>query len=112
MSGLDKNRLRNKTISFRVSPEEARKLDARIKVCGMPKGEYFIQSLLNNNISIVGGKYQSDRLSLELSRLKETLHRLSVSNGFYNEIKIFQECKALLEEILKVTSTNAGKGKE
>ncbi|HYE09405.1 MAG TPA: hypothetical protein VEF53_04440 [Patescibacteria group bacterium] len=112
MSGLDKNRLRNKTISFRVSHEEAIKIDARIKVCGMPKGEYFIQSLLYNNISVTGGKYQSDRLSLELSRLKEELHRLSVINSFYKEITTFQECKALLEEILKVTSTNAGKGKE
>ena len=37
MSGLDKNRFRNTTISFRVSPEERLALEARIKVCGIPR---------------------------------------------------------------------------
>lgn len=30
----DKNRWRNKTIAFRVSPEEAAELDKRWKLCG------------------------------------------------------------------------------
>lgn len=72
MSGLDKDRLRNKTISFRVSPDERQRLEARIKVSGMPKGQYFIQSLLYQKIEVIAGKYQSDRLSLELRRLRVT----------------------------------------
>ena len=56
MSGLDKNRFRNTTISFRVSPEERLALEARIKVCGLPKGEYFINSLLYQRIEISVGK--------------------------------------------------------
>lgn len=75
MSGLDKNRLRNSTISFRVTPEERIQLEARIKVSGMPKGEYFIQSLLHQELNIAVGKYKSDRLSLELKKCVRFLKR-------------------------------------
>ena len=68
MSGLDKNRKRNQTVCFRMTPEERRELEARITVSGLPKGKYFIQSLLHKEIKIAVGKYQSDRLSLEIRR--------------------------------------------
>ena len=45
MSGLDKDRKRNQTVCFRMTPEERRELEARIKVSGLPKGKYFIQSV-------------------------------------------------------------------
>lgn len=37
MSGLDKDRKRNQTIAFRMTPEERQELEARIKVTGKPK---------------------------------------------------------------------------
>ena len=43
MSGLDKDRKRNQTIAFRMTPEERQELEARIKVTGKPKGIYFIE---------------------------------------------------------------------
>lgn len=76
MSGLDKNRKRNQTVCFRMTPEERRGLEARITVSGLPKGKYFIQSLLHQEIKIAVGKYQSDRLSLEIRRLWERLDSL------------------------------------
>jgi hypothetical protein len=106
LSGLDKNRLRNKTVSFRVSSDEARQLEARIKVCGMPKGEYFIQSLLHNNISIVVGKYQSDRLSLELRRLREAMLNFDISGHEEQLIPLLDNCKALLCELQSLTAKN------
>ena len=69
MSGLDKDRKRNQTVCFRMTPEERRELEARIKVSGLPKGKYFIQSILHQEVKIAVGKYQSDRLSLEIRRL-------------------------------------------
>ncbi|HEX3016765.1 MAG TPA: hypothetical protein VHP31_02805 [Caproicibacter sp.] len=101
MSGLDKNRRRNQTICFRMSPEERRQLEARIIVSGMPKGQYFIESLLHQEIYIAVGKYQSDRLSLELRRLRETIEAISC-----NENEEFStllcDCKALLEQLMLV----------
>ena len=44
MARKNENRVRSKTVSFYVTPLEHTELMARIKVSGMPKGEYFIQS--------------------------------------------------------------------
>ena len=73
MSGLDKDRKRNQTVCFRMTPEERRELEARITVSGVPKGKYFIQSVLHQEVKIAVGKYQSDRLSLEIRRFHERL---------------------------------------
>ena len=62
MSDIDYNRIRNHTISFRVSEEERRQLKARIKVTGLPIGRYILESALHQKICIAVGKYQSDRL--------------------------------------------------
>lgn len=102
MSGLDKNRLRNKTVSFRMSPNEIQQLEARIKVCGMPKGEYFIKSLLHQEMNIVVGKYQSDRLSLELQRLRTQIQGLENAANGEQFFPLLLECKALLVELQAV----------
>lgn len=98
MSGLDKNRKRNQTISFRMSQEERRQLEARIMASGMPKSKYFIESLLHQEIHINVGKYQSDRLSLELRRLREMVENMSCDS---NEelLPLLDDCKALLEQL-------------
>ena len=99
MSGLDKNRHRNTTVSFRMTPEERRQLEARIKVSGMAKGDYFIQSLLHQEIKIIAGKYQSDRLSIEIQRLRGQLDNLNVTDDERTEF--LEDCKALLTELIK-----------
>ncbi len=107
MSGLVKDRLRNQTVSFRVSPEERRQLEARIILSGMPKGQYFIESLLNSKICIIVGKYQSDRLSLELRRLREQMEGLQNDN---EELKnLLGDCKTLLEQLQDMVSGANGK---
>ena len=78
MSGLDKNRNRNQTICFRMSLAERLELEARIQASGMPKGRFFIEMLLHGEIRITVGKYQSDRLSLEIRRLRECLEDMPV----------------------------------
>ena len=103
MSEKDKNRLCSSIISFRVSPEERLQIEARIKVCGIPKGEYFINSLLHQKIVISVGKYKNDRLSMELKRLRETLENMKKTDEIKN---ILEECKFLLTELLTITKEN------
>lgn len=108
MSGLDKDRLRNQTISFRVSLEERQRLEARIKVSGMAKGQYFIQSLLHQEINIVVGKYQSDRLALELRRLRERFEALySCLEDDCELIPVLSECNALLKQLCELMEAPA-----
>ena len=86
MSGLDKDRKRNQTVCFRMTPEERRELEARITVSGLPKGKYFIQSVLHQEVKIAVGKYQSDRLSLEIRRLcprfNGKIHKIDPAVGY------------------------------
>ena len=100
MARKNENRTRSKTISFYVTPEEYTDLQARIKVSGMPKGEYFIQSLLHQRIEIYVGKYQSDRLALEFKRLREMLKDTKADET------VLQECRALLKQLQEVTADN------
>lgn len=106
MSGLDKNRKRNQTICFRMTPEERRELEARIIVSGMPKGKYFIQSLLYQEIRIAVGKYQSDRLSLEIRRLRERLNDINTENEELQET--LADCRALMKQIIEITGGDSG----
>lgn len=82
MSGLDKNRQRNHTISFRVSPTERKQLEARIDASGIKKTQYYLQSCLYGRIVVVGSRQHIDRLI-------ESLHELEVV------------LKVLLEEMRK-----------
>lgn len=99
MSGLDKNRLRNQTVCFRATPEERREMEALIKISGMPKGQYYIQSLLHQELNIVVGKYQSDRLSLEIRRLREQIEKMSESVATI-DVTVLGDCRAILKQLL------------
>ena len=56
----DHNRTRNKTVSFRLTPEEYRQMEERIKITGLPKNEFMIRSMLEQHISIRVGKFESE----------------------------------------------------
>ena len=101
-SEWDHNRVRNKTISFRASPEEHRLIRARITVSGLSISEYTIQAMLGNPIEIRVGKFESDRLSVELKRLSRKLDTVSIPD---DAIPLLLECRALLEQVIEITAT-------
>ena len=47
------NRWRNKTIAFRMSPEEAEQLDVNVRLSGLSKQDYLIQRALQKKIKVV-----------------------------------------------------------
>ncbi len=96
MPGLDKNRFRNKTISFRMSPEERRKLEAKITVSGLSKGDYFRKMLLDGEIIIRVGKYESDRLSLEIKNLRNRLNEYMLIKNELETKELLKDCLALI----------------
>lgn len=100
MSGKDRDRLRNRTVSFRVSPEEHRQLQARIAVSGLPKGKFIVDSVLYQKVNVTAGKFQSDRLSLELRRLRLCLDNQQSDTEEKQEA--LQACKALLQQLFKL----------
>ncbi len=46
-------RLRSKTVAFRVSPEEAMRLDALVAMSGLTKQDYIIARLLDQGVTVV-----------------------------------------------------------
>lgn len=97
----DHNRARNKIVSFRLTPEEYRQMEERIKVTGLPKNEFMIRSMLEQRISIRAGKFESDRLSLEVRRLKDALKDVQPPEEATN---LLLECRALLEQVIQITN--------
>ena len=103
----DQNRTRRNTVSFRLSDEEFRNMEERIKITGLAKNEFMIRSMLDSYIEIRAGKFESDRLSLEIRRLKNALQQTETPE---ETTGLLLECRALLEQVIQIS--NAGKEPE
>lgn len=54
LKNLDrKNRWRNKTVAFRVSPEEDRQIETAVRLSGLTKQDYIIRRLQDREIVVV-----------------------------------------------------------
>lgn len=102
----DHKRARSVTISFRLSPEEFRQMEARIKITGLPKAEFMIQSMLEQSIIVRGGKFESDRLGVEVGRLSKRFDQVTTPE---NAVCLLLECRALMEQIIKITNSQQRK---
>ena len=76
MPGLKKNRKRPNIIAFHVSNEEKIAIETRINVSGLPKSEFYIGSCLNEKLEVIGGKFGSDRLSVQLENMNVFLQNV------------------------------------
>lgn len=94
------NRKRNRLVNFWVTPDEIALIETRVKLTGLAKGEYLIETLLKQDISISVGKYESDRLSLQLSRLSDALNHCDMSTE--KGMTLLNECKLLFQELIKI----------
>lgn len=105
MSGYWRDRSRPRSIAFHVSDEERNTITAKALLAGLTKGEYCRRCTLDKKIVIRVGKYQSDRLSLEFRRLRETLQALSNDSELFTETLV--ECRVFLEQMIEISE---GKG--
>ncbi|GMU11641.1 hypothetical protein WAL17_00710 [Waltera acetigignens] len=74
------DRFRHNTIAFWLSDEEKAEVEAKIILSGVPKGEYYRKSVLEQEIKVVSGNYMSFRLSKVLERICEELHNENLEN--------------------------------
>ena len=70
-------RWRNVTVAFRVSPEEAKLIDAQVALSGLTKQEYITRRLLNREITVIPSsrvhralRDQMQGVYLELRRIR------------------------------------------
>ena len=97
----ERGRWRNRTIGFRVSPEEDAEINALVALSGLTKQDYIINRLCNRDVVVMGNprvhkalKTQMEELYQEFTRLcsaseisPETLRVLEAMTRIYDGMK-------------------------
>ena len=110
MPGLNKNRKRPVTIAFRVTALEAQRINQRVKISGLSRRKYFMNTFLGQKIELRGSCFESNRLASELKKIRMKLEMLEVNSTQLEET--IDECHALLSELSKVIKENEPVQKE
>ena len=87
-------RKRHNTIAFWVSDEEKEMVEAKIKISGMTKGDYYRAAILGQEIQIVAGRDRSERLANVLEEMNNKFEG--------SDIDTYEGMKILLQELLKL----------
>lgn len=92
----NKNRWRNVTIAFRMSPEENEELNLRVKLCGyQTRQEYIIESVLHQKVTAVGNPLMLVQFRKQLRGIEEELKRLTTLEDADEEL--FTPIRTMLE---------------
>jgi len=80
------NRWRNKTIAFRVSPEENEQLEAFVKLSGLTKQDYITRRMLGKDIVVQGNPRVYKALRNQLAAVLTELQRIEPGEGIDDEL--------------------------
>ena len=97
----NKNRWRNVTVAFRMSPEESDQLNTFVKLSGLTKHEYIIRRLLVKEVVIQGNSRVYKALREQFSEVKGQLERIEAGCSVEQE---------LLDTICMMNTIMAGMG--
>ena len=76
-----KGRWRNKTVAFRVSPEEAELIDKCVALSGLSKQDYIVRRLQCRDVVVQGNPRVHKALRNQMSEIYEELKRLEKCSG-------------------------------
>ena len=77
----NKNRWRNKTVAFRVSPEEDEQIEAAVRLSGLTKQDYITRRLLCRDVVVQGNPRVYKALRDELAAVLLELRRVEAGSG-------------------------------
>jgi len=87
LKNLDnKNRWRNKTVAFRVSPEEWNQIESAVKLSGLTKQDYITRRLLCRDVIVQGNPRVYKALRNELTAVLDELKRIEGGTGVDDEL--------------------------
>ena len=72
------NRWRNKTVAFRVSPEENKQIDAAVRLSGLTKQDYITKRLLCRDVVVQGNPRVYKALRDELATVLACARRVRI----------------------------------
>ena len=70
------NRWRNKTVAFRVSPEENEQIDKAVRLSGLTKQDYITRRLLCQDVVVQGNPRVYKALKNQMAAIHEELKRM------------------------------------
>ena len=77
----ERNRWRNKTVAFRVSPEEDALLESFVQLSGLTKQDYIARRLRAREVVVQGNPRVYKALREQLGRVLEELRRIEAGAG-------------------------------
>ena len=82
----NKNRWRNKTVAFRVSPEEDAQIETAVRLSGLTKQDYITRRLLDRAVVVQGNPRVYKALRNELAAVLAELQRIEAGAGVDKEL--------------------------
>lgn len=87
MKNLDNhNRWRNKTVTFRVSPEEDEQLEVFVKLSGLTKQDYITRRLLCHDVVVQGNPRVYKALRDQFTAVLDELRRIEAGASVNDEL--------------------------
>ena len=82
----NKNRWRNKTVAFRVSPEEDAQIETAVRLSGLTKQDYITRRLLCREVVVQGNPRVYKALRNELAAVLAELRRIEAGSSVDDEL--------------------------
>ena len=80
------NRWRNKTVAFRVSPEEDAQIETFVKLSGLTKQDYITRRLPCKDVLVQGNPRVYKALRGQLAAVLDELRRIEAGNSVNDEL--------------------------
>ena len=80
------NRWRNKTVAFRVSPDEDEQLEIFVKLSGLTKQDYITRRLLEKEVVVQGNPRVYKALREQLAAVLDELRRIEAGQGVNDDL--------------------------
>lgn len=80
------NRWRNKTVAFRVSPEEDKQIETYVQLSGLTKQDYIIRRLTHKDIVVQGNPRVFKALRNQLGDVLSELQRIEAGGDVNDEL--------------------------
>ena len=82
----DHNRWRNKTVAFRVSPEEDKQIETYVQLSGLTKQDYITRRLTHKDIVVQGNPREFKALRNQLADVLTELQRIEAGGEVNDEL--------------------------
>ena len=83
-----RGRWRNKTVAFRVSPEEDELIETLVRLSGLTKQEYIVRRLQGKEIVVVGNPRVYKALKMEMAKVLEELQRIKGASCIIKSVDV------------------------